>query len=270
MKSIIVIPARLHSKRLPEKPLLEIKGVTLLKRVLSIAFQVKKKVNNLEIIVATDDDKIFKYCLSLGVKCVMTDININSGSERAYEACRSLSLKSDLIVNLQGDAPFITVDQILSVLQCAKETKADVVTPVFQLTWEMLDELRESKKITPFSGTTCVLDEKGIALWFSKNILPSIRNEQILRNKSMKSPVFQHIGLYCYKFDVLKWFINSSQGNYEKLEELEQLRFIENGHAIQTVAVECSPFAMSGIDSPEDIILAEKKIDQLGDPFIKW
>jgi 3-deoxy-manno-octulosonate cytidylyltransferase (CMP-KDO synthetase) len=270
MNSAIVIPARLHSKRLPEKPLLEIKGVTLLKRVLSIAFQVKKKVNNIEVIVATDDDKIYKYCLSLGVKCVITDININSGSERAYEACRSLNLNCDFIINLQGDAPFITVDQIFSVLQCAQRTNADVVTPVFQLSWEMLDELRERKKITPFSGTTCVMDSNGMALWFSKNILPSIRNESVLRNNLSKSPVFQHIGLYCYKSEILKWFIKSTQSSLEKLEELEQLRFIENGHSIQTVTVEHSPYAMSGIDSPSDVLIAEKKIEQLGDPFIQW
>jgi 3-deoxy-manno-octulosonate cytidylyltransferase (CMP-KDO synthetase) len=161
------------------------------------------------------------------------------------------------VLNLQGDAPFTPVSTIVKLLSAfEKNKKLEVVTPVHQLTWDELDRLRDSKKITPLSGTTAVIGENGRALWFSKSILPIMRDEGALRAAGGKSPVFQHIGLYGYRVDALEEFCALPQGRSEKLEGLEQLRFLENGIVINTVEVDET--VTSGIDSPEDIQRAQE------------
>ena len=104
-------------------------------------------------------------------------------------------------------------------------------------------------------------------MWFSKIILPAIRDEARLRGESDVSPVWQHLGLYAYRMAALEWFAAAPQGYYEALEGLEQLRFIENGWIIATVPVAPPEHALSGIDTPEDLALAEDAIARLGDPF---
>ncbi len=167
----------------------------------------------------------------------------------------------DFVVSLQGDAPFTPIEAPYKMIQAfISDPTIEVVTPIARLRWDELDALRESKKTTPFSGTTCVTDVKGKALWFSKNILPAIRKED---RKEEFSPVQQHIGLYGYRFDVLKKFVSLPEGHYEKLEGLEQLRLLENGISIQTVTLEVDAgLAQSGIDSPEDVTRAEKILKQ--------
>jgi 3-deoxy-manno-octulosonate cytidylyltransferase (CMP-KDO synthetase) len=130
-----------------------------------------------------------------------------------------------------------------------------------------LDRLRRHKKNSPFSGTTCIRGDSGKALWFSKAILPAIRDEAALRSASTLSPVWQHLGLYGYRMAALDWFAQLSPSAYEQLEGLEQLRFIEGGKSIATVEVEQPIHAMSGIDTPTDLALAEEAIARLGDPF---
>jgi 3-deoxy-manno-octulosonate cytidylyltransferase (CMP-KDO synthetase) len=270
MNDYIVIPARFYSKRLPGKPLRLINGVPLINRVISIALQVSKQVRSIEVIVTTDDQMIVEHCAMIGVKCVLTSKEITSGSERVYEACKIIGVKPNFIINLQGDAPFISVENVISIINKAREVNAGVMTPIIRLSWSKLDNLRLQKTVTPFSGTTCTIDNKGKALWFSKNIIPSIRLESDLRCKYDFSPVYQHLGLYCYSYENLEWFLNSPVGYYEGIEELEQLRFIENGIVVHTEIVQPSIISMSGIDSLEDIEIAERKIIEFGDPHISW
>ena len=136
-------------------------------------------------------------------------------------------------------------------------------TPVHALRWSDLDRLREAKKTTPFSGTTAILDKDDRALWFSKNIIPAIRKED--RSKE-PSPVFQHMGLYGFRVDILERFCALPLGHYEQLEGLEQLRMIENGIQIQSVRIDVEPGRMqSGIDTPEDLARAETILAELGD-----
>ncbi len=126
-----------------------------------------------------------------------------------------------------------------------------------QLSWNDLDKLRRNKQTTPFSGTTAVVNKHNRAMWFSKNILPAMRKEDAYRHGGELSPVYQHIGLYGYRFDVLKKFVNLHEGKYEELEGLEQLRFLENDIPIQCVEIPNDEIVHSGVDSPEDVTRAE-------------
>ncbi len=259
MKTAIIIPARYASTRFPGKPLVKIGGQSMLSRVAAIAKQAAANIKNVTIAVATEDSRIEDHCNEIGIECVMTSDKCKTGSDRVLEAATHLGGNFDFVVGLQGDAPFTPVEAPLKMLEAfIGNPSLEVVTPIVQLRWAELDALRESKKTTPFSGTTCVTDAKGGAIWFSKNILPAIRKEQDLR-KGEFSPVFQHIGLYGFRFDALRKFVSLPEGRYEKLEGLEQLRLLENGISIQTVMLKVNAgMAQAGIDSPEDVERAEK------------
>ncbi len=172
---------------------------------------------------------------------------------------------ADFVVNLQGDAPFTPPDHVSALIDNA--ARADVVTPVIPLTWEALDALREHKKTTPFSGTTCIRSEDGRAIWFSKNILPAIRNEAKLRAAGDLSPVLQHVGLYGYTRPALDRIAALAPSRYEELEGLEQLRFIENGLSVYAVPVVGQELPSAGIDTPQDVAKAEAALQRLGDPY---
>lgn len=259
MKTAIIIPARYASTRFPGKPLVKIGGESMLSRVANIARQAGQNFKNVTVAVATEDARIEEHCNQIGIQCVMTSDNCRTGSDRVLEAATHLGGGFDFVIGLQGDAPFTPVEAPLKMLEAfVGDPNIEVVTPIVQLRWAELDALRDSKKTTPFSGTTCVTDAKGRALWFSKNILPAIRKEEDLRRKEF-SPVFQHIGLYGFRFDVLKKFVTLPEGKYEKLEGLEQLRLLENGITIQTVTLKVDAgMAQAGVDSPEDVERAEK------------
>ncbi len=258
VKTLIVIPARYGSTRFPGKPLAKIAGKEMLLRVVEIA---KKGTQNTEarIVVATEDERIEAFCKSHSIECLMTSDACKTGSDRVCEAVKKLGIKPEFIINLQGDNPVCPPWFIEKLIEAYESDKTvDLVTPVTELSWEALDKLRESKKTTPFSGTTCVADKNGYALWFSKNIIPAVRKESDLREKSDKSPVLRHIGLYGYKYESLFKFKELEETYYEKLEGLEQLRFLENGMKIKLAFVDYGAFeGMSGVDSPEDIKRAE-------------
>ncbi len=259
MKTGIIIPARYGSTRFPGKPLVEIGGQSMLSRVANVAKQASEKLRHVTLAVATEDKRIEEHCTEIGIPCVMTSDDCKTGSDRVLQAAQILGGDFDFVVGLQGDAPFTPVEAPLKMIEAFQgNPDIEVVTPIVQLRWSELDDLRDSKKTTPFSGTTCVIDPKGKALWFSKNILPAIRKEADLRDNGF-SPVFQHIGLYGYRFDILKKFVSLPEGHYEKLEGLEQLRLLENGISVQTVTLKVDAgMAQAGIDSPEDVARAEK------------
>lgn len=266
LDTLVVIPARYGSTRFPGKPLAKIAGKEMLLRVVDIA---KKGTQNASarIVVATEDQRIMDFCNNHHIECLMTSDSCKTGSDRVCEAVKILNVKPDLIINLQGDNPVCPpwfIEELI--LAFEKDTSVDLVTPCTQLSWEALDKLRESKKVTPFSGTTCVADKNGYALWFSKNIIPAIRKENDLRANSDKSPVLRHIGLYGYKYDSLFKFKSLNETAYEKLEGLEQLRFLENGMKIKIAIVDYKQFeGMSGVDSPEDVKRAEALFEKYGE-----
>lgn len=281
MKIAIIIPARYGSTRFPGKPLVKIGGKTMLERVADVARKAatentpsllpENKDNSILVAVATEDQRIADHCADIGARCFLTSPDCPTGSDRVLEAA-ALAAKAtgsdfDYIFSLQGDAPFTPPDAISKMIQAvSNDTSIEVVTPVVKLRWGELDALRESKKVTPFSGTTAIIDNNGKALWFSKTIIPAIRKEESLRDADEFSPVYQHLGLYGYRADILNRYVSLPQSFYEQLEGLEQLRLLENNIAIQTVTLEVDAgLAQAGIDSPKDVERAEKLLKNYGD-----
>ncbi|KTD72516.1 3-deoxy-manno-octulosonate cytidylyltransferase [Legionella tucsonensis] len=267
MHSVIVIPARYASTRLPGKPLAMIRGQTMLQRVVRLSRAAAEGLKNVSVLVATDDERIVQHCNEIGVTSIMTSPEAPSGTDRVAEAIRSMKNKPDFIINMQGDAPLTPPDFLRALIDAFSASPCDAVTPVTQLTWKQLDALRQNKLTTPFSGTTAVFNEKtGNAFWFSKNIIPAIRNEEALRKKSDNSPIFRHIGLYGYSLDMLEKYITLPESTFEKMEGLEQLRILENGYTLRCIPVDYKGRVnMSGIDSPEDVVRAEALITQYGE-----
>lgn len=220
-----------------------------------------------DVVVATDDERIADHAREIGVDAAMTATDINSGSARAYAAAQQRGGGANIVINLQGDAPFIPPAIVANLVTTLRMSQADVATPVYRLDWERMDRLRKHKTTAPFSGTTCIRAADGRALWFSKTILPALRDEASLRDAAPLSPVWQHLGLYGYRLAALEWFASAAPGYYEILEGLEQLRFLENDRAIVTVEVDPPSHAMAGIDTPADVALAEEAIARLGDPY---
>lgn len=267
MIDLLVIPARYGSTRFPAKPLALIAGHTLLARVVDLARRATRMSRDTRIVVATDHPAIRDHAATLGVEAIMTASDVTSGTGRALAAARAVSPTPRTVLNLQGDAPFLPADAITAVLTALRQPGVDVATPIVRLDWAALDALRAHKRISPFSGTTCVTAPDGRALWFSKAVLPRIREEAALRDTDPLSPIYRHLGLYGFAYSALEAFEREPVSRYERLEGLEQLRLLEAGMTIQTVEVAQQEIAISGIDTPADAAKAERLIAERGDPF---
>lgn len=267
MKTLIVIPARFNSTRFPGKPLAKISGQTMLGRVVNIARAAIGEKQDIELVVATDDASIATHCDEIQVPWVMTPQTCETGTDRALAAVEALKATPRFVLNLQGDAPLTPPEYITALLDKISENpNASMLTPVTQLSWEALDRLKHNKKTTPFSGTCAILNPEGHAIWFSKNIVPAIRKEEALRKTTKLSPIFRHIGLYAYTYDLLKQYVSWPPSFYETLEGLEQLRVLEHGHTIHCVKMPAQTRpSLSGVDSPEDIARAEALIAEYGE-----
>lgn len=270
MKTLIVVPSRYASTRFPQKPLHLIAGQSLLSRVAAIARLCAEQSEDVSYVVATDHEVIEAHAHDLGIPVVMTDPDLPSGTDRALAAANLFAPDAEFIVNLQGDAPFTPPGYVTAMIQAGRSSDLDAVTPIVQMSWDDLDEMRRRKQETPFSGTSCIVNAKDEALWFSKNILPAIRNEDRLRASESLSPIWRHIGLYGYKRAALEAFVALPEGHYERLEGLEQLRFLENGLRIQAVKVAAAQSAMWGIDTPQDAAHAERLIATHGEPLSEF
>lgn len=266
MKTAIIIPARYGSTRFPGKPLAMIAGKTMLQRVVEVGRQAAAGHADIRLLVATEDRRIADHAADIGVECVLTSADCPTGSDRVLEAADTAGGDFDFLISLQGDAPFTPIDAIRKMIDTARsEPATEVVTPVVRLRWAELDALRAAKQSTPFSGTTAIVGTDNFARWFSKTIIPAIRNEDKLRAQGEFSPVLQHLGLYGYRTDILRRFVSLPQGHYEQLEGLEQLRLLENNITIRVVSIEvASGLAQAGIDSPEDIGRAELLLQRAG------
>lgn len=263
-KPLIVIPARMGSTRFPGKPLAKIAGVSMMRRTAQVA----ANIEGAAFVIATDHADIMDHCYAYDLPAVMTARDLPSGSDRALAAAKLFSPDVDVIVNLQGDAPFTEPSHVRAVIQGLEDEQVDIATPAIPLSWAALDDLRAAKKTTPFSGTT-VIENSGRAIWFSKNITPAIRHETRFRETEPLSPVLRHVGLYGFKRSALERFTQLPQSPYERLEGLEQLRALENGMHIAVVRVEAPQISSPGIDTEEDLARAEALIEIHGDPFQK-
>ncbi len=240
MKKIIVIPARYASTRLPGKPLIDIGGKPLLQRVYDGACRSKLSDG---ILIATDDERIKKAALAFGAEVIMTDPALPSGTDRVFAAIQDK--EADLVVNLQGDEPFIEpsiIDQLFSALAEGDVAMATLCCPITD----------ESEYRNP-NTVKVVLNNSGFALYFSRSPIPYVNNSKFkIQNSKF---VYKHIGIYGFTRSFLEQFVALPKSPLEETESLEQLRVLENGHRIKVLATDYHGF---GIDTPDDLERARK------------
>lgn len=232
-----VIPARYASSRFPGKPLVDILGKSMIQRVYE---QAKKSSKLSDVVVATDDDRIFKHVKAFGGNAVMTETNHPSGTDRCYEALQKTGKDYTYIINIQGDEPFIDPSQIdLLASECDGETElATLMIPVDS--HEVLFDTGEVK---------ITLNNKIEALYFSREVIPHIKGVD-KKDWHKHYPYFRHVGMYAYRADILKEVTKLAPSSLEKAESLEQLRWLENGFKIKLAITN---FDSHCIDTPEDI-----------------
>ncbi len=240
MRVLILIPARYASTRFPGKPLAEIGGKPVIQHVVEKAVAVSDCVY-----VATDDRRIYDRVVAFGGKAVMTAATHCSGTDRCYEAyCNVMALRQeeyDVVVNIQGDEPFIIPEQIRALAACFENPAVQIATLAKRFEYNA-DVFDPNKVKVVFSAL-------GQALYFSRSPMPFCRG--IDQEEWIKTAAFyKHIGMYAYRPEVLKEITALSQGSLEKAESLEQLRWLENGYQI---AVRITDHESIGIDTPEDL-----------------
>lgn len=257
-RAVIVIPARYGSTRFPGKPLAQIRGRSMLERIWRIAKEVK---NISEVYVATDDQRIAHAAQAFGAQAIMTPESCRNGTERAYEAVRDLNPRPELIINFQGDAVLTPPWFIQSLVDSMiADPAVQLATPAVRETWEHYQQILESKKSNPFSGTFVTFDRNHNALYFSKSVIPAVRE----RGQGLP-PVFHHIGIYGYRFSALERYLTLAPGLFEVTEGLEQLRALEHGIPIRVVQVDWKGRTAWAVDSPEDVQRVEAIIDREGE-----
>ncbi|MGK7390497.1 MAG: 3-deoxy-manno-octulosonate cytidylyltransferase [Candidatus Cyclobacteriaceae bacterium M2_1C_046] len=241
MKILGVIPARYASTRFPGKPLADIKGKSMIQRVYEQTGKAKKID---KVIVATDDQRIEDHVKSWGGNVLMTAAEHNSGTDRCMEAYEKNDEAFEYVINIQGDEPFIEPEQI--------DTLADLLDGKTELA-TLIKEIDDAADIVN-PNVVKVVSGKSRALYFSRSPIPHFRNISI--DKWLDQHVyFRHIGIYAYRTDILKQITSLSQGDLEKAESLEQLRWLENGYSIKVAK---TSFESIGIDTPEDLERAVK------------
>ncbi len=237
MTYIGIIPARYASTRFPGKPLAIIGGRPMIQRVYEQAKLVLDTV-----IVATDDQRIADAVHGFGGEAVLTSPDHRSGTDRCYEAYIKSGSKADVVINIQGDEPFIQPKQIQLLMSCFPTEIATLVKPYTDN--DTLQDLLNPN--TP----KVVFSEKDMhALYFSRSVVPYLRStdqEQWLQ----KHQYYKHLGMYAYRADILEQITKLPQSTLEKAESLEQLRWLENGY---TIKVAITDIQSIGIDTPEDL-----------------
>ena len=241
-KTAIIIPARYASTRLPGKPLLTVKNKPIIQYVYEAA---KKSKLASKVIIATDDERIYKAANSFNADCEMTSANHKCGSDRIAEVALRHD-EFDYILNLQGDEPQITPEVIdLAIEALIKEQDTDIST--------LVREITSIEQIENPNCVKCVFDNNFNALYFSRCPIPYKRNEN-------KSPYYAHIGIYGYKKSSLIKMTQLNQTNLELQESLEQLRALQNGMKIKVAITNLNP---TGIDTIEDYEKFKKEIEAL-------
>ena len=241
MKFIGIIPARYASTRFPGKPLAVLGGKTVIQRVYEQASSVLE-----EAYVATDDERIFDAVEAFGGRAVMTRADHKSGTDRIEEAAEKIGTDADVIINIQGDEPFIQKSQIETLMQLFEVPETQIGT--LGKRFETIDAA-----LNP-NSPKIVTDLQGFALYFSRSVIPFVRGQQQAVWLE-KYPFLKHLGLYAYRREVLREITKLPQSPLEIAESLEQLRWLENGYRIR---VGITDVETVGIDTPEDLQRAEE------------
>ena len=237
MNFIGIIPARYHSTRFPGKPLALINGKPMIQKVYE---NISKSLEN--VWVATDDERIFTAVENFGGKAVMTSNMHQSGTDRCAEAARIIykHKKFDVIINVQGDEPFVQPSQI-ELLKSCFQGDAEIAT--------LIKPVETEEELFNPNRPKVVIDNENNALYFSRSPIPFFRGKEKSEWLTM-TKYWAHIGMYAYKADVLQKITNLKQGMLETAESLEQLRWLENRFKIKTAVSDCQSI---GIDTPEDL-----------------
>ena len=248
MKFIGIIPARYASTRFPAKPLALLGGKPVIQRVYEQVCNVLG-----DVCVATDDERIETAVKAFGGKVVMTSPNHKSGTDRCCEAYHKVGKGFDVVVNVQGDEPFIQPSQLEAIKACFDAPDTQIATLVKPFTpadgWDALENVNSPK---------VVVGKNGNALYFSRSIIPYMRNKDKAEWLAGHT-YYKHIGLYAYRASVLEEITALPQSSLELAESLEQLRWLENGY---TVKVGISEVETIGIDTPQDLARAEKFLQE--------
>jgi len=242
MRFIIIIPARYQSTRFPGKPLALLGGKPIIQNVYENA-----KLSSENVWVATDDKRIANAVKAFGGKYIITRKDHQSGTDRCAEAASKISKEYsfDVVINIQGDEPFIRKEQIESLKSCFSDPKTEIATLIKKAGKEDLFNPNRPK---------VVIDKNENALFFSRATIPYIRGEKE-ENWFEKHTFYCHLGMYAYRSDILQKITKLSPSSLEKAESLEQLRWLENGFRIKTAQTK---FESIGIDTPEDLENAKK------------
>lgn len=243
MKFLAIIPARYASTRFPAKPLALLGGKPVIERVYEQVVGVLD-----DAVVATDDQRIYDVVTAFGGRVVMTSPDHRSGTDRCWEAYCKQGGAYDVVVNVQGDEPFIHRSQIEAVKRCFEDTTTDIATLVKPFT--ATDGLAALENP---NSPKVVLDAQSRAIYFSRSVIPYLRGVERVEWLS-KHTFYKHIGLYAFRTEVLRAVTALPQSLLEKAESLEQLRWIENGYKI---GVGITDMETIGIDTPEDLAKAE-------------
>lgn len=243
MSILIVIPARYASTRFPGKPLALISNKPMIQWVYENAIK-----TGFDAVVATDDLRIFEVVNHFKGKAVMTSPDHPSGTDRCKEAAEKYTQQSgkqfDVVVNIQGDEPFIKPDQILALTACFSSPNVDIATLITQV--EGSDNIKNLKDA---NRVKVVTSKNGRALYFSRSVIPFNRNTSE-QNWLDKHRYFFHIGMYAFRLNVLKEITELPVSTLEQTERLEQLRWLENDYIIQTALTDQHSI---GVDTPEDL-----------------
>ncbi len=238
MKILGIIPARYASTRFPGKPLMDIAGKSMVQRVYE---QAKKCTHLSKVIVATDNERIFDHVTQYGGIAAMTSPNHQSGTDRCAEVARQYS-EYDVIINIQGDEPYIDPEQISKLAACFTKHSTQIAT--------LVKKIQTEQELFNVNSPKVVINKHSEAVYFSRSTVPYIRGQE-QRNWLKHFTYFKHIGIYGYRADILQQITRLPLSSLEKAESLEQLRWIENGYCIKVAETELETYA---IDTPEDLI----------------
>ena len=255
MSVLIAIPARYASSRYPGKPLVSLRGPdgekTLIRRSWEAAMQVRSADR---VVVATDDARIRDHAQAFGAEVVMTSGSAQNGTERCAAVAAQLT-GFDMVVNLQGDAPLTPhwfVDDLIAGL--AADAAAEIATPVLRCDGRALNGLLADRRAGRVGGTTAVFDAQMHGLYFSKEVIPFTAQPYA---DADPTPVFHHVGVYAYRPSALAAYPSWPIGPLERLEGLEQLRFLENGRRLLCVEVQAKGRQFWELNNPSDVAVIE-------------
>ncbi len=242
MKFLAIIPARYASTRFPGKPLALVKGEPMIKRVYE---QVSKAFD--KVCVATDDKRIFDFVNSFGGIAVMTGEH-NSGTDRCKEAMEifSTNYSSDfeIVINIQGDEPFIHPEQMEQLKSCFIEKETKIAT--------LVKKIKTKEELLNHNAPKVVIDSNNFALYFSRSPIPFARDIEVSDKYIESKKFYRHIGIYGYTKEILREICDLESGYLENIEKLEQLRWLENGLKIKVNETEYESYA---VDTPQDLEL---------------